>query len=113
MAEDRGRVIVSTTLRSTLTLNDALESKGERGVRKRERWKKVASFREEFLELHCEYRRLLEELCERSGVKIAFWYSPSNVAQPQFTINKVVVNADELLDEDEFSFLKEFLGSRR
>jgi len=73
-----------------------------RGVEDRE---KTRAFREELIQLYRGFKGDVEALCEKHGVKINFWYSPSKIPEPKFIINGVGFDADELYDEKEFETL--------
>jgi hypothetical protein len=60
-------------------------------------------FRSKFIRLYEEFEANMESLCQKYGVKIAFWYSPSKIHQPSFMFGKVAVDADTLYDEKQFS----------
>ena len=74
----------------------------KKGVEDRE---KTRAFREELIQLYKGFKGDVEALCEKHGVKINFWYSPSKIPQPKFIIDGVGFDADELYDEKEFETL--------
>ena len=74
----------------------------KKGVEDRE---KTRAFREELIQLYKGFRGDVEALCEKHGVKINYWYSPSKIPEPKFIIDGVGFDADELYDEKEFETL--------
>lgn len=62
-------------------------------------------FRAKLLKLYEEFEAKVETLCQQHDISINFWYSPSNIPQPKFRIGKVMLDADTLYSEDEFSLL--------
>ena len=74
----------------------------KKGVEDRE---KTRAFREELIQLYRGFRGDVEALCEKHGVKINYWYSPSKIPEPKFIIDGVGFDADELYDEKEFETL--------
>jgi hypothetical protein len=60
-------------------------------------------FRAQLLQLYRSFEAQVEALCERTGVEINFWYSPSQIPQPKFMFDRVGLDADTLYHEDEFN----------
>jgi hypothetical protein len=64
---------------------------------------KLWMFRAQLLQLYRSFEAQVEALCQRTGVEINFWYSPSYIPQPKFIFDRVGLDADTLYHEDEFN----------
>jgi hypothetical protein len=64
---------------------------------------KLWMFRAQLLQLYRSFEAQVEALCQRTGVEINFWYSPSQIPQPKFIFDRVGLDADILYHEDEFN----------
>jgi hypothetical protein len=62
-------------------------------------------FRAQLLQLYRSFEAQVEALCQRTGVKLEDWYSPSYIPQPKFVFNAIALDADMLYDESEFNLL--------
>ncbi|MFQ6076702.1 MAG: hypothetical protein ACE5Z5_11300 [Candidatus Bathyarchaeia archaeon] len=55
----------------------------------------------------------MKALCEKHGVEINFWYSPSKIPQPRFVIEGIAFDADTLYNEDGWEFPTQSKGVKR
>jgi hypothetical protein len=62
-------------------------------------------FRAQLKQLYLEFEAQVEALCQRTGVELEEWYSPSYIPQPKFVFNSIALDADMLYDEEEFHLL--------
>ena len=58
----------------------------------------VHAFQESLFQLYQKFEADVKALCEKHGVKINYWYSPSKIPEPKFIIDGVGFDADELYD---------------
>ena len=62
---------------------------------------RLRAFKEELLKLYHKFKMDVETVCEKHGVKINYWYSPSSISQPKFVINGFGFDADQLFNEED------------
>ena len=61
--------------------------------------RRLQSFKEELIQAYRKFKTELESVCERHGAEINYWYTPSDVPQPKFILDRVSFDADQLLAE--------------
>jgi len=74
---------------------------------------RISMFREEVVQLYHRFGEDMAALCERHGVEIDFWYSPSAIQQPRFIVDGFVLDADQLYDEEEFNLLATSIKNKK
>jgi len=62
---------------------------------------RLRAFKEDLLQLYHKFKMDVEAVCEKHGVKINYWYSPSSIPQPKFVINGFGFDADQLFNEED------------
>lgn len=72
---------------------------------KRTSWDRISTFREEYIQLYHQFEKETMSLCKKHGVEINFWYNQSKIQQPRFIIDHTMLDADDLYDDEKFSFL--------
>jgi len=82
-------------------------------LRRRASWDRISMFREEVVQLYRQFEKETMSLCKKYGVEINFWYNPSKIQQPRFIIDGIMLDADDLYDDERFSFVAISLKSKR
>lgn len=63
----------------------------------------LTAFRGELIQLYTRLWENILALAERHGAEVVLWYSPSRIPQPRFVLGRIALDADSLLNDQEFN----------